>query len=206
MKGISHVASVDDRHPRTLIERCNRGERDAWEEFYRRYYGLVACAVKKLRSSEPDDTEDVVQDVFINLFRALKEYDPARSLEAYIIEIARRVRISRFRSATAAKRGGRAGPASPLDAHDRGDEGGYISIASNADNQEQALIKAQETRLLRKALEGISETCRKLLALRYDGGMQYSEMASILGLKEGTLRVKVQRCLSALAKSYDRSH
>jgi RNA polymerase sigma-70 factor, ECF subfamily len=185
-----------------LVERCNRGERQAWAELHARYVGLITASVGRGNPGAPHDVEDVVQEVFLNLVKALRQYDPARPLEVYILEIARRVRISRYRQFSAQKRGAFSRETRPLDAHDGGDEGGYISVASPEDNQESALMKAQETRMLRKALAALSESCRHLLGLRYDQGLSYKEISAVLGEKESSLRVKAQRCLSGLSKQY----
>ena len=146
-----------------------------------------------------------MQEIFIQLFDALRHYDPARSLEAYILEIVRRVRISRYRSMTAAKRGGADPEARRVDLHDGSDEAGYLSLAAAGTDQEAQLIRAQETHLLRKALDALSESCRKLLVLRYDQGLSYKEIAESLGLKEVTLRSQVQRCLSALGRIFTKT-
>ncbi|MFH1117519.1 MAG: sigma-70 family RNA polymerase sigma factor [Pseudomonadota bacterium] len=185
----------------SLILRCNRGERLAWEEFYGRYSGLVSRAVKRLGAGDPNETEDLVQEVFIHLFSALRKYDRTRPIETYILEIARRVRISRYRKNTAAKRGGGVGGMMPLDAHDGG-EGGFVMIPSRENDPEEALIGAQQTGLMRRAVKTLTENCRKLLAMRYDKGLSFREISEALDVREGTLRVRVQRCLSSLARSY----
>jgi len=183
----------------SLIQRCNRGDRQAWEEFYATYFGLVSSVAKRYSSSHSNDLEDVIQEVFISLFAALKHYDPARSIEAYILEIARRVRIGQHRKATAAKR---VGNPVPLEGHEKNSERESVEIASANEDQEHSLIKAQEKSLLRKALDRISESCQDLLQLRYDRALSYKEIADILNIKEATLRSQVQRCLSALSASY----
>jgi RNA polymerase sigma-70 factor (ECF subfamily) len=185
-----------------LVERCNSGDGSAWDEFYARYHPLVSSVARRLCSREPEDVEDTIQEVFINLFRALQQYDPSRSLEAYIVEIARRVRISRYRMQSAAKRGGAKRVLTPPHSSELSVRGS-ISVAATEKDQESALIRAQETRFLRKALTSISDRCRNLLAMRYDQDLSYKEMAAILGEKEGTLRVQVQRCLSSLSRRYE---
>jgi RNA polymerase sigma-70 factor (ECF subfamily) len=182
----------------SLIERCNRGDKQAWEEFYSTYFALVSSVAKRY-SSQANDAEDVIQEVFVSLFEALKRYDPTRSIEAYILEIARRVRIGRYRKASAAKR---AGNPIPLDLHGVAPEREFIAMTAADENQENSLIKAQERSLLRKALEAISENCRELLALRYDRALSYKEIAEIYNIKEVTLRSQVQRCLASLSASY----
>ncbi len=186
----------------SLIDRCNRGDTRAWEEFYGRFHGLITSMVKKYGMPGTDEVEDMTQEVFINLFSALKSYDPSRSIEAYILTIARRVRISRLRNLTARKRGGGNPGNAVLNALDGGDEETGMSVASSSDDQETSLIKAQETRLLRRALDNISEACRHILAMRYERGLSYKEIAETLVVREGTLRVRVQRCLSSLSAAY----
>lgn len=191
-----------DYDPRELINRCNRGDRQAWDEFYSRYFTMISRVARKYCSGGPAEAEEIVQEIFINLFKALRQFDPTKSVEAYILEIARRVTISRYRKSTALKRGGENSTHVPLNAHDSDREAGFISVRSTDDDQETSLIKAEREHLLRKALRGVSESCRKLLGLRYDRGLSYKEIASIMGVKEGALRVRVQRCLSTLGDVY----
>jgi RNA polymerase sigma-70 factor, ECF subfamily len=185
-----------------LIERCNRGDRHAWEDLYGRYIGIISAAVRRQCAKDPSQMDDMCQDVFVSLFQALKSYDPARSIEAYILEIIRRIRIDRFRKDSAAKRGGNNPSPRPLNMLDEEDERGYVTVASPHDNQEASLIKAQESQLLRRALDAISEHCRTLLGLRYENGLSFNEISLKLGIKEVTLRSQVQRCLSSLSQHY----
>ncbi|MBI5249412.1 MAG: sigma-70 family RNA polymerase sigma factor [Desulfomonile tiedjei] len=181
----------------SLIERCNRGEKYAWEEFYRKFLPLVRLAVNRFAREE--DKEDLTQETFIQLIKALKHYDSTKSLEPYIMEIARRVAIGHYRKTSASKRGG-LNPSSRVNAHDEAQEQGYVSVPAQGEDQEASLIKAQESSLLRKSFQTLSEACRNLLGLRYDRGLAYQEIGDILKVKEATLRVKVARCLSILAR------
>jgi RNA polymerase sigma-70 factor (ECF subfamily) len=58
------------------------GDPTAWEDFIRRYGGLIVAAVRGLAPS-PGEVEDLTQDVFVRLckddFRLLRSYDPARA-------------------------------------------------------------------------------------------------------------------------------
>jgi RNA polymerase sigma factor (sigma-70 family) len=146
----------------------------------------------------------MVQEIFVHLFTALKRYDPEKPLEVYILEIARRVRISQYRTASAQKRGGTVPWAERVNALDAHEEAGYISVAAQADDQESSMIRAQESRLLKNALRSLGEACRKLLSMRYYQGLSYKEIGEFLGTREATLRVQVQRCVSALGRVYSR--
>jgi RNA polymerase sigma-70 factor, ECF subfamily len=193
-----------DYDTEALITRCNRGEQRAWEEFYAAYHGMISTAVRRLPGPAGEDAEDIVQEVFLHLFKALRNYDPLRPLEAYILEIARRVKISRLRRGAAAKRGGLNPEHRRVDAHDGANEGtGTVQVRYLGSDQEQLLMDAQEMRLLRRALRAVSESCRVLLAYRFEKGLSYKEIAESLHEKEGTLRVRLQRCLSSLARHFE---
>ncbi|WP_157212148.1 RNA polymerase sigma factor [Desulfomonile tiedjei] len=184
---------------RDLVNACNRGDRDSWQEFYSRYLPLVHCAVRRFAPS--DELEDLSQEVFIQLFKALRSFDEEKSLEAFIMEIARRVAISGFRRATAFKRGG-PNRNRHVDISQNGDLHHGLCSSASAENQETLLIRAEEMKFLRFALDAISEACKKLLGFRYDQGLSYQEISALLGTKEATLRVQVARCLSALSTHY----
>lgn len=163
---------------------------------------MVTRVLKRIGRTEPEDVQDALQEVFLHLFKALRKYDPSRSVEAYILEIARRVRISSLRKASAAKRGGVGPRPVSLNALAGGDEAGFMNLLSSGDDQEASLIKAQETHLLRMALSGLSDACRRLLGLRYEQGLSYKEIAAARGATEGALRVQARRCLSSLSRCY----
>jgi RNA polymerase sigma-70 factor (ECF subfamily) len=164
---------------------------------------MISVAIRRLPGQPGEDVEDVIQEVFLHLFKALQHYDPLRPLEAYIVEIARRVKINRVRMGAAAKRGGLNPRHRRVDAHGSSDEGaGTVQVSATGPDQERLLMHAQEASLLRTALRAISEACRRLLAYRFDNGLSYKEIADALQEKEGTLRVRLQRCLSSLARHY----
>lgn len=193
---LSHP-SCDLRH---LVERCNRCEPAAQDEFYARYYGMVSVAARKLWKRNPADVDDIVQEIFLQLFKALHSYDPTRPLEPYILTITRRVVVSGIREETTEKRGGK-NPTVPLP--DEGDPPG-LDPALRAEQPLEMMIKAQESRVLRKALDKLPENCRKVIHLRYYEGLSYSEMSSVLGQGEATLRSQAKRCLSSLGTIYSK--
>jgi len=201
-RGLRVPAADGENDFRSLIERCNGGDREAWAQFYALSFPLVSLAVRRSAYSDPEDTEDTIQEVFIQLFKALRVYDPSRSLHAYVLEIARRVAIGRLRTVSAAKRGGLNPGLKRVNAHDCDDGEETVSVASPHANQEILLMRAQEEHFLRKALVHITEKCRHLLSLRYEQELSYKEIAQATGVKEPTLRVSVQRCISALGARY----
>lgn len=175
-----------------LVERCNSGDQEAWQEFYARYRGMVLKAVKRVCPSGFLEIEDIVQEVFYNLFVALRSYDPTLPMVPYVWAIAKRVAISYLRKHYP-------GQQKPL-WHDGGRVG-----AVRCPDPEELMIKSEEQVLLRRALDALPAEGRKLLALRFNDGLSYAEISARLGVKEVTLRTQVSRYLSSLGRNYGRS-
>jgi RNA polymerase sigma factor CnrH len=174
-----------------LVERCNRGDEEAWQEFYARYHRMVSIAVRRLCPVNFSEAEDIVQEVFYNLFVALKSYDPARPIEPYVLAIAKRVAISYLRKNSPGRpkaSGYAGGPVGPLRCPD----------------PEELMIKTEEQVLLRRALDTLPADARRLLALRFNDELPYGEIAARLKVKEVTLRTQVSRYLSSLGRNYTR--
>lgn len=66
-----------------LIAQLRLGDENAFTEIYRRYWEvLLNTAYQRLRSKE--DAEEVVQEIFVNLYFRRNEIDPKSTLEAYL--------------------------------------------------------------------------------------------------------------------------
>src|SRR5882672_2716979 len=79
-----------------IIRRCLEGEERAHRELMARYERPVfSVAMRMLRQRE--DAEDVTQETFVRMFRALERYDPSRPFSAWLFTIATRLCIDHLR-------------------------------------------------------------------------------------------------------------
>src|SRR3989442_9975265 len=79
-----------------IIRRCLAGDERAHRELMARFERPVfSLALRMLRQRE--DAEDVTQETFVRVFRALDRYDPARPFAAWIFTIASRLCIDHLR-------------------------------------------------------------------------------------------------------------
>jgi RNA polymerase sigma-70 factor (ECF subfamily) len=67
-----------------LIEAVQRGDQQAWREVIARYQGRLLSFARRMLAQR-GDAEDLVQETFLGLLRSLPNYDPARSLETYLL-------------------------------------------------------------------------------------------------------------------------
>jgi len=158
-----------------LIRRLTRGDHNALGEFYDLFAGLVnGLAIRILRDRA--EAEDVVQEVFVQVWRQADRFDPARgSPESWLCTIARSRALDRLRR-RASRREEPEGPA----------PGGV-----DAPRTEEALA-------VRKALETLSPEQRRALELAYYEGLTHSEIAARLGEPLGTIKTRIRTAMIRL--------
>jgi RNA polymerase sigma-70 factor (ECF subfamily) len=158
-----------------LLRRLTAGDQQALGEFYDRYAGLVnGLALRILRNST--EAEDVVQEVFVQVWRQAERYDPARgSAEAWLCTIARSRALDRLRRRTSRR-------------EDREEAAPGTS----------AVPKTEEALAVRKALSTLSEDQRVALELAYYEGLTQSEIAERLGEPLGTIKTRIRTAMIRL--------
>ena len=184
---------------RLLVRQCLEGSKAAWDEFYDRYLLLVRKVIHShLRCREPD-MQDMVQNVFLALFTALRTYDHRYPLSRFVWVVGERVCIDEYRKNVASKRDGEH---VPVNHHDHGDEATTM-VRSDLDPQEDQVSKAELVHLLRLAFRRLGDRCRELLRLRYIEELSFKEIVPLLGGKEKSLAVQAGRCMDELKTVYD---
>lgn len=158
-----------------LIRRLVAGDHEALGDLYDRCAGLVnALALRVLRDAT--EAEDVVQEVFVQVWRQAARFDPARgSPEAWLCTMARTRALDRLRRRAARREAS-------------GDE---APNASEAPRNEEALA-------VRKALDGLSADQRRALELAYYEGLTQSEIAARLGEPLGTIKTRMRLAMQKL--------
>jgi RNA polymerase sigma-70 factor (ECF subfamily) len=153
----------------SLLRRLTAGDPHALGEVYDRYAGLVnGLALRILR--DRTEAEDVVQEVFVQIWRQAARFDPARgSPEAWICTMARTRALDRLRRRTSRRE-------EPSEA---------ATGASEPPRTEEALA-------VRKALDTLSPDQRKALELAYYEGLTQTEIAARLGEPLGTIKTRIR--------------
>lgn len=160
-------------------ERLNRGEPEALEDAYRRLGPLVASYLG--RYVPQPDIDDVMQRVFYEVWRVHERYDPAQSLRAWVLSIARKRAIDHLRK--------RRDIVVPIDSMREiaGDDGNVFA---------DRLAWADE---VRGALDLLPELQRNVIELAYFDGYTQSEIAAALNIPLGTVKTRTARGLQRLA-------
>ena len=163
----------------------DRGE-DAARALYRTYSGeLYGFALNRL--GDRGLAEEVVQDVFMRVWRHSAEYDPSRgSVRTWLYGITRNaiVDLERHRSRRP-----------PLASREPEDDGGV----SPDEPIERALLRWQ----VQAALERLTPEHREVVRLAHLGGLSVREIAEGLGLPEGTVKSRTYYALQNLRLALD---
>ncbi len=128
-----------------------------------------------------DEAEDVLQRVFYEVWKNRDRYDPARSLEAWVLGIARKRAIDQLRR--------RHATIVPID---------ELRDVAGDDGRELAERYARANEV-RGALERLPAEQRQVLTMAYFGDLTQAEIADRLGVPLGTVKARAFRGLRRLA-------
>jgi RNA polymerase sigma-70 factor (ECF subfamily) len=167
-----------------LLRRIAAGDQRALRTLYDRCAGQ-ALAVARRMLREPRDAEEIVQESFLEVWRRVDSYDPARgSASAWLCSIARNRAIDRLRSGQSAAK-----MKSQL---------GQQSEASPQPPPLEEAIARQERERIRAALDELPREQRQVLELAYFEGFTQTEIAERTGDALGTVKTRARLALKKL--------
>jgi RNA polymerase sigma-70 factor (ECF subfamily) len=134
--------------------------------------------------STPASSEDLVQEVFLRMLKYRKTFRPDSEFRGWMYRIARTVRIDRFKSQR---------EETPLSAGDT--EGAHSPGPPAPDSYIEARERSQ---LLERALRRLPEDKRELLILARFQELKYEQIASLLDIDVGAVKVRVHRAMTEL--------
>ncbi len=180
-----------------LIARCRGGEPAAWDEVFDRHYAATGRFVFQLgHDLTREDVEEICQETFLAVIRSLEKFQGGCQLQTWIFRIAgNQARDFRERK-QAAKRGGGQTPLS-LNAEDP-ETGLTLDAPSTAAGPAEALLSAEQARLVQVALEELPVQCREVIEMRYFGDLSYEEISLALELNAKTVSSRLSKCLDKL--------
>jgi RNA polymerase sigma-70 factor (ECF subfamily) len=167
--------------PDRLIEQCLAGDQAAWDLIVRQNWRKVFNVAYKFVGKH-DEAEDLAQDIFLKIFKALASFDRRANFQTWIISISRNLCIDHYRSV----RKERQTIAREVDTND-------LQPASTDRGPYQAAEHQDLRGLLRQALQKLPLTLRTAVVLRDLQELSYQEIADRLGLPEGTVKSRINR-------------
>ncbi len=170
--------------------RAGRGEKAALETIYAATSAkLFGICLRILRNRQ--DAEDVLQEVYLNVWRRAGSFDPARASPiTWLATLARNRAIDRLRSAK------RSAGTEPVDA--------ALEVADPSPDALAAIESGEEARRLAGCIGELEERTAGAIRAAFFGGLTYSDLAERDGVPLGTVKSWIRRGLMKLKECLQR--
>ena len=180
-----------------LLSRTSLGDRAAFATLYERTSSHLFAVVLRI-NRDRSQAEDVLQEVYVNVWRAASSFDAAQSQPlTWLTSIARNRAIDGLRRAQTQPQ------VQHISTSDDEDSDVYTNLADPTSGPLEMLSKASDARALSHCMEGLSAQQRQSVALAFYDGLTHAEVASHLGQPLGTVKSWVRRALSHLKGCLD---
>ncbi|HEY8901202.1 MAG TPA: sigma-70 family RNA polymerase sigma factor [Chthoniobacterales bacterium] len=167
-----------------LVARTKDGDATAFDVLVRRYSPRVYGLVYNMTSNH-EETNDLLQDIFLKAYRSIKGFRGDSSFYTWIHTIAANMTINFLK-----KRNRRRGPSlDDVDAHIENDPD-YIEATAGSDPRREATLSELQKKL-NDVMQKLSHDHRAVVTMFDIQGMPHAEIARILGISEGTVRSRL---------------
>ena len=177
--------TIDER---LLVERMRSGDEAAFAAFYDQFASALFSVIYAILHDHKE-SEDVLQEAFVQIWKRTANYDPTRSsLFTWAVMISRHKAIDRLRSRQRQVRLSEA----------LSSEAKKTSPITTSDRADVAAAREDDRVRVRAALARLTEDQREAISLAFFGGLTQSQIAEKLGAPLGTVKARIRRGLLAL--------
>lgn len=187
----------------SLVRRCVAGDAAAWEEIVRLFNRRIFNICYRFTGSS-DDAEDLTQEVFIKVYRTLSSYDVEKgAFQTWVTTMTRNLLVDHFRKSKQDR---------ATDSMDEptSAEDDALSLADHIQDvgpsPDQRLLTRETQELVQKGLQKLSPELREAVILRDLQDMDYREIALALKVPEGTVKSRINRGRTELARLLSRTY
>ncbi len=147
-------------------------------------YNLIYHMVR-----DPAEAADVLQDVFLKIFRGIRQFHQRSSLRTWIYRIAIREALNDRRS----RRRRLSHEAASVESGGLPEQIGWGYSRASTERPDRWVEEAERQQVVRRALATLGEPYRAVLILREIENLSYEEIAQVLGVAEGTVKSRLKR-------------
>ena len=182
-----------------LLAKSGLGDRAAFVQLYERTSSHLFGVVLRINRDRAQ-AEDVLQEVYVNVWRAAQSFDAAQSQPlTWLTSIARNRAIDSLRRRQTEPH---TQPA-PLSGEGDEDKDVYDDVADTTPGPLALLSQASDARALGRCMQGLSAQQRQSVALAFYDGLSHAEVAEQMRQPLGTVKSWVRRALLALKTCLD---
>ncbi len=170
-----------------LLRKIALGDKASFEEFYDRFSNvLFSVALRVLNNREA--AEDVIQDVFIQIWEKAPLYNAERGKPlTWAMTLTRNKAIDRLRNLQRRAR-----------LHDEAGKEAGIAEQFDAQNALDNVESTERGAIVRLAFEKLNKDQRQALEMAFFGNLTHTEIAEQLGEPVGTIKARIRRGMMKL--------
>jgi len=193
----------DNQAVNALVRRCVSGDAAAWQEIVQQYNRRIYNICYRF-SGSPDDAADLTQDVFIKIYRTLNTFDGSRAaFMTWVTTVTRNLLVDHFRKGKYDR------ITDSLEATPGNQEDGLTigeQLEDHSVSPEHRVQSQQAQKMVHDALQKLSPELREAVILRDLQDMDYKEIAIVLKIPEGTVKSRINRGRTELARLLQRNY
>ena len=165
-----------ERDVNDLLVHVARGDQDAFEALYDRLAGPAYGVIRRVLR-DPAQSEEVTQEVLLEVWRTAARFDPAVGGAAtWVMTIAHRRAIDRIRSTKAAAER----------------EQKVADVGTPHDEVAEAVEASLDRERVQRCLGGLTDVQRESITLAYYGGHSYRQVSELLNVTLGAIKTRIR--------------
>jgi RNA polymerase sigma-70 factor (ECF subfamily) len=163
--------------------RIKLGDEQAFELLFRKYY-LRLCGFANKFLNDPEESREIVQELFMKIWERREDIDPEDSLKSYLFKIAQNQSLNRLRKKKV--------------------ESKYVEIYKlvyidhNEFSSHESLLAKELEDNITIAINTIPPKCKRVFELSRMEGLKYAEIAKLLNIPVKTVEAQMSKALYIL--------
>lgn len=178
------------------------GDAAAWEQLVQQFHRRIYNICYRFTGSQ-DDAQDLAQEVFIKVYRTLSSYDLDKgSFQTWVTTVTRNLLVDHFRKS----KQDRATDSLEEPVSEEESLSLLDKIEDTGPSPDQRLLTREKQEFVQRALQKLSPDLREAVILRDLQDMDYREIALALKVPEGTVKSRINRGRTELARLLSRTY
>ena len=192
------MSNFDDKlNDAQTIERFKTGDAAAFDDLVQRHASRAYQIAYGVLGNR-EDAEEVAQDVFVRIHRALPSFRGDAEFTTWMYRIA--INLARNKYRWNKCRGSQRSVSMDAPIGGRDDGSGIMELPTDGPRPDEALSKAEFEKDIAQEVEKLPPLYREALVLRNVEEMSYDQIAALLGCKLGTIKSRIARAREELRR------
>lgn len=174
------------------IKKAAQGDASAFEELVVRYQEQVYRLCLRM-SGNAEDAADLTQEAFVKVWKNLDTFQFDAAFSTWLYRLASNCCLDFLRSK-------KRRPTVSLTMETDEEDEQTVELPDDRPTPEEAAISKEERENLQLAMQSIEPEQRQILTLRVVNDLSYTDIAQVLGIREGTVKSRLSRARESLRK------